>query len=65
MSVPELSAKALPKDLDFLHKIVIPAETKRKLRKQLSVLGVTHRSVFPGLEGTTRWIKSDVSNFAV
>ncbi|WP_374555325.1 FRG domain-containing protein [Thermomonas sp.] len=64
MLVSELSATSLPNGLDFLHQIVIPAGAKRDLRRQLSVLGVTHRSVFPGLEGTTRWIKSDLSGFA-
>ncbi|MGS0998253.1 FRG domain-containing protein [Rhodanobacter sp. FW102-FHT14D06] len=65
MSVPELSAASFPGALDFLHEIIIPSGAKRDLRKQLSVLGVTHRSVYPGLEGTTRWIKSELSNFLV
>jgi hypothetical protein len=64
MSVPELSSSSFPDALDFLHQIVIPASAKRDLRKQLSVLGISHRSVYPGLEGTTRWIRSDLSDFA-
>lgn len=64
MSVPELSEGNVPKGLEMLKKIVIPAAVKRELRRQLSVLGVSHRTVFPGLEGTTRWIRSDLSNFA-
>lgn len=65
MLVPELSPSSFPKALDFLHTIVIPASAKRDLRKQLSVLGISHRSVYPGLEGTTRWIKSELSDFSV
>lgn len=65
MSVQELSATNLPEGLNFLDSIVIPANAKRDLRKHLSALGVTHRSVFPGLEGTTRWIKSDLSDFVI
>ena len=65
MSVPELSSTSFPNALDFLHQIIIPASAKRDLRKQLSVLGITHRSVYPGLEGTTRWIRSDLSDFVV
>lgn len=65
MSVPELSLTSLPRSLDFLDKIVVLSQDKRSLRKQLSVLGITHRSVYPGLEGTTRWIKSEISNFVI
>jgi hypothetical protein len=65
MSLPELSVSSLPASLDFLEKIEIPASNKLPLRRQLAVLGITHRSVYPGLEGTTRWIKSDLSNFQV
>jgi hypothetical protein len=43
---------------------IVPGACKRKLRRQLSVLGITHRSVYRGLEGTTRWIKSEISRFA-
>lgn len=65
MSVPELSADSCLGALDFLHQIIVPSDAKRDLRRQLSVLGVTYRSVYPGMEGTTRWIKSDLSNFVV
>jgi hypothetical protein len=63
MSLPELSLSDLPASLKFLEKIEVPAANKIGLRHQLAVLGITHRSVYPGLEGTTRWIKSDLSNF--
>jgi hypothetical protein len=65
MEVPELSAVTLPRSLEFLHKFTVPSSCKRKLRKQLAVLGITHRTVYPGLEGTTRWIKSELSEFKV
>ena len=63
MSVPELTFSTLPRGLPVLQKIQIPAASKMDLRRQLSTLGITHRSVYPGLEGTTRWIKSELSNF--
>ena len=65
MLVPELSGTNLPRSLEFLDKFVVPAARKQNLRKQLAVLGVTHRTVYPGLEGTTRWIKSELSDFKV
>lgn len=63
-SVPELSEGNVPEGLEILEKMVIPAAAKQELRRQLSAVGVSHRTVFPGLEGTTRWIRSDLSNFA-
>jgi len=65
MEVPALSVGALPRSLEFLHAFTVPSSCKQKLRKQLAVLGVTHRTVYPGLEGTTRWIKSELSEFKV
>lgn len=65
MNVPELTADDLPRSLEFLHKFAVPSSCKQELRKQLAVLGVTHRTVYPGLEGTTRWIKSELSEFKV
>ncbi|GEQ76458.1 hypothetical protein CTTA_3463 [Comamonas testosteroni] len=65
MTITALSATNRPKSLEFLQQITIPAAAKRDLRKQLSVLGITHRSVYPGLEGTTRWIKSELSEFTI
>lgn len=65
MLVPELSLDSDPGSLEFLDTITVPAKAKRDLRRQLSTLGVTHRAVYPGLEGVTRWIKSDLSNFSL
>jgi len=65
MEVPALSAENLPKNMAFLEKILIPAQYKKELRKQLAILGITHKTIYPGLEGTTRWIRSKVSNYSV
>lgn len=65
MLMQQLSALTLPRSLEFLHRFLVPSSCKKSLRKQLSVLGVTHRTVYPGLEGTTRWIKSELSDFKV
>lgn len=63
MTVAPLTSKNLPKHLDCLEKIIIKKEYKIEIRRQLSILGVNHRTVYPGLEGTTKWIKNDLSNF--
>ena len=40
-----------------IKKLIIPAKAKRGCRIELSRLGITHMSMFPGLEGVSRTIK--------
>jgi len=63
MAVREMTALHYPGDLEFLFDVTIPKERKRDLRRQLAVLGITHQTVYPGLEGTAKWVKSLLSNF--
>ncbi|QYJ81674.1 FRG domain-containing protein [Shewanella aegiceratis] len=41
--------------------IIIPKDSKPKLRKQLSRLGINHQTMFPGLDGIAKQILSEFS----
>jgi hypothetical protein len=40
-------------------EVVIPANARRRLRTELVSLGLTHRTMFPGLDGVTRSIRQE------
>ncbi|WP_246998586.1 FRG domain-containing protein [Halosolutus gelatinilyticus] len=42
---------------DCYRKIVIPGDRKLEFRDKLDQMGVNHRTLFPGLEGLTTWLK--------
>ncbi|SEW02481.1 FRG domain-containing protein [Natrinema salifodinae] len=42
---------------DCYRKIVIPGERKLEFRDKLDQMNVNHRTLFPGLEGLTTWLK--------
>lgn len=42
---------------DLLHKVVIPAALKWEVRDKLDQANITERSLFPGLDGLTQWLK--------
>lgn len=42
---------------DCYRKIVIPGERKLEYRDKLDQLNVNHRTLFPGLDGLTTWLK--------
>jgi hypothetical protein len=63
MSILEMSLKNYSGEMEFLYQVLIPKEAKRDLRRQLAVLGITHRTVYPGLDGVAKWVKSSLSNF--
>ncbi|MCL2528788.1 MAG: FRG domain-containing protein [Coriobacteriia bacterium] len=44
-------------DQRFLARIIIPAPKKRSIMKELDVLGVNEKLVFPGLDGIGRYIE--------
>jgi FRG domain len=54
------SGAAYHKAMDYLDKIVIPASAKRNLLRELRVLGVTHRSLFPDLHGIALHIEAEL-----
>jgi hypothetical protein len=65
MDVLPLTLQNYPKDIEEMHSLVIPKAAKRDIRRQLAVLGVTHRTVYPGLDGIARWVKSELSDFVL
>lgn len=53
-----------PEDQDpnaWLQEIVIPKEVKPKLRKELTKMGVTHQTMFPGLDGIATTIRRSLA----
>lgn len=42
---------------DCYRKIVVPGERKLEFRDKLDQMNVNHRTLFPGLEGLTTWLK--------
>lgn len=44
-------------DQSFLLKITIPGSSKNSLLKELDLLGVNEKSIYPGLDGIGRYIK--------
>lgn len=42
---------------DLWMKVVIPAKLKRIIREKLDQANITERTLFPGLDGTSAWLK--------
>ena len=57
---PMSNLEAYRKSIHALVKLQIPAASKRNLRIELRVLGVTHRSLFPDLGGIAATINSEL-----
>jgi hypothetical protein len=54
-----------PKDINLLEKIIIEAQSKAKIRSDLNKLGINQRTIYPGLDGVAKWVKSDLSNYGL
>ena len=54
--------KSLPPTAELLHKLVIPAEKKLPLRKELFQLGINDFTVFPDLVGLARKLEWKIYN---
>jgi hypothetical protein len=65
MEIIELTDKNYSKEVEFLYSVKIPKRAKREIRRQLAVLGITHRTIYPGLDGVAKWVKSNLSNFQI
>lgn len=59
--LPMNQARAYEKCILSIEKITIPASAKRSLRIELRTLGITHRSLFPDLDGIGREIISEIN----
>lgn len=60
-SVQPLTTENYPEDTNLLFSLVIPANRKMQFRRELATLGVTHRTIYPGLDGVAKWVKSELS----
>ena len=63
-SVLPLNIANYPKDTESFFSVQISAKHKRNIRQELNGLGINHRTIYPGLEGVAKWIKSDLSHFS-
>lgn len=49
-------------DTDKLHKFVIPGELKPQIQAKLSLLGVSESTIYPGLDGIAKSLKTEFYN---
>lgn len=63
--VPELDYENYPSDVELLVEIRIPGEAKKGLRIELNQLGINHRTIYPGIDGVAKWVKSHISGYAI
>ena len=64
-SVPELSEENYPNEVEFMAELLVPKEAKIYLRAELNQLGINHRTIYPGIDGVARWIKSSFSGYRI
>jgi len=64
-NVLPLSIKNYPKGVEVLEKVIIEAKRKAKIRFELNKLGINQRTIYPGLEGVAKWVKSDLSYYGL
>ena len=65
---PEDASEILPLDhpecyvqqIQRLGKFIVPGEAKAEVRDELHKLGITHRSMFPGLDGLAKSIRREI-----
>jgi hypothetical protein len=43
-------------------KIIVPAEIKWEVRDKLDQANITERTLFPGLDGLSRWLRRNYSS---
>jgi len=56
-AIPPLESSSAGYKVNYLRDIQIPAQAKPRLRNELSLLGINHASMFPGLDGVAKSIK--------
>ena len=60
-----LAAEHDPERVARLDAFVVPAAAKRDMRRALSRFGINPRTIYPGLEGVARWVRSKLADYAV
>lgn len=53
--------KAMPKEKIDAYKIIIPKDKMYVLRDQLDSMNINERILFPGLDGTAKWVRRRLS----
>lgn len=53
------------KNVGELNKVLIPSDSKLELRIELNKLGINHRTIYPGIEGVAKWVKTHLSDYRV
>jgi hypothetical protein len=44
--------------LDWCWKIVVPTGLKKEIRERLLVMNISERTIYPGLDGISRWLRA-------
>ena len=60
-----LAAEHDPERVARLDAFVVPAAAKRDMRRALSRFGINPRTIYSGLEGVARWVRSKLADYAV
>lgn len=53
---------SIANDMRFISRIIIPADCKRNIMKELDLLDINEKAVFPGLDGLGRYINKYYKN---
>jgi hypothetical protein len=51
--------------LDIHCKVIIPKECKAHIRRELERLGITTRTIYPGLDGITKSIRQKLTDGSI
>ncbi len=65
IEIAELSPEAYPTDTESFGAVVIPADAKIDIRYELRKLGINHMTIYPGLEGIAKYVRSTYSGFTL
>jgi len=63
--IPELNIDDYPESIEYMSEITVPRKWKVNIRAELNHLGINHRTMYPGMDGVAKWIKSNLSNYKV
>ncbi|MBD3374287.1 FRG domain-containing protein [candidate division KSB1 bacterium] len=63
--IPVLIFDNYKEDIKEMSLCIIPTKQKAKIRSELNRLGVNERTIYRGLEGVTKWIKSKIADHKI